>query len=503
MIRLVNDHINEVLIEHRNIIGKYFSTRLQKESTIQMKPFKSTHELLKKYHLFQLDDIFEKRFKPFSEIDLGAIEVEQLYKKLVIQKKIRKNKRSTKEKHKEINKYFTSIEKVVYFCDEYKTCLNPYIENDNCDFLIFNNLFIDSLMKAMLSDGLIAKKKYKDVKEKRRVITAFILDEKQFNERYTKIMEEFYKNISFETFEKEILDWLYHHDIKDIKSLNDYIGMTANKLIECIHKFYTIQTEKNIKNTYYNLNKEYKLISYPRSIDEFPIVYELFSNEDRGIKINKTKVYSAQLFIKKFDLRICPYCNRNYIHNIKIDEKEERKIAQIDHIFPKSIFPYFAISAYNLVPICPSCNFHKNNKVIFYSPYSDFSMEEQLFRFSYRGEFTGRFNRENPNIQIDITSSDSSMKELIDVLELKSMYNMHIEEVFDIFLLRTLYTDSRIEEIISLMKKSNIPISKSELYEMIFGINIIKPLYSKYPLSKLRYDTYKFLGSSAYDLEEQ
>lgn len=57
----------------------------------------------------------------------------------------------------------------------------------------------------------------------------------------------------------------------------------------------------------------------------------------------------------------CPYCNENAVRVIDISEEEsEDKINKayldLDHFYPKSQHPYFALSYYNLVPCCHTCN---------------------------------------------------------------------------------------------------------------------------------------------------
>ncbi|MFX8327742.1 hypothetical protein ABTL71_18955, partial [Acinetobacter baumannii] len=49
----------------------------------------------------------------------------------------------------------------------------------------------------------------------------------------------------------------------------------------------------------------------------------------------------------------CPYCNRSYIYYIS--RRKEIK-PQIDHFFPKSKYPFLAMSFYNLIPSCQTCN---------------------------------------------------------------------------------------------------------------------------------------------------
>ncbi|WP_431167236.1 HNH endonuclease [Tenacibaculum halocynthiae] len=57
----------------------------------------------------------------------------------------------------------------------------------------------------------------------------------------------------------------------------------------------------------------------------------------------------------------CPYCNENDIRVIDISEEgNEEKINKayldLDHFYPKSQHPYFALSYYNLIPCCHICN---------------------------------------------------------------------------------------------------------------------------------------------------
>ena len=77
------------------------------------------------------------------------------------------------------------------------------------------------------------------------------------------------------------------------------------------------------------------------------------------------------LFVKDLDIKVCPYCNRNYILNFQIKGKVNAT-AQLDHFFDKKKYPYLAISIYNLVPSCGTCNQRKSTKqeTIFY-PYNE------------------------------------------------------------------------------------------------------------------------------------
>lgn len=57
----------------------------------------------------------------------------------------------------------------------------------------------------------------------------------------------------------------------------------------------------------------------------------------------------------------CPYCNENYISVVDISEETDDTIINkayldLDHFYSKSLHPYFALSYYNLIPCCHTCN---------------------------------------------------------------------------------------------------------------------------------------------------
>ncbi len=64
---------------------------------------------------------------------------------------------------------------------------------------------------------------------------------------------------------------------------------------------------------------------------------------------------------QQFRLSYCPYCNENLapvipFHNGLSGQDELRALHQLDHFFPKSRYPYLALSFFNLIPGCPPCN---------------------------------------------------------------------------------------------------------------------------------------------------
>lgn len=61
---------------------------------------------------------------------------------------------------------------------------------------------------------------------------------------------------------------------------------------------------------------------------------------------------------------VCPYCNRMYINR-----SSDHTVCQFDHFFDIGTYPILAVSFYNLVPCCATCNLVKKEKKLGYSPY--------------------------------------------------------------------------------------------------------------------------------------
>jgi len=143
-------------------------------------------------------------------------------------------------------------------------------------------------------------------------------------------------------------------------------------------------------------------------------------------------------FFKLFDnMNVCPYCNRNYVNPIYKKEKalkvedETRKdnfsqSPDIEHFFPKSMYPFLSLSISNLLPSCGFCNKIKSNVDTMKNFKSPYEIESKDFKFKFE-------LKEVNKIKIKIEGG-SEVERNIEVLDLENMYNIahsnFIDEVF-------------------------------------------------------------------------
>ena len=78
---------------------------------------------------------------------------------------------------------------------------------------------------------------------------------------------------------------------------------------------------------------------------------------EKFIRYLKEQKNYSKYFLDLIGIDTCVYCNRNYTINLT----KTHARAELDHWFPKTQFPLFALSFYNLIPSCHSCNHIKGN----------------------------------------------------------------------------------------------------------------------------------------------
>lgn len=196
----------------------------------------------------------------------------------------------------------------------------------------------------------------------------------------------------------------------------------------------------------------------------------------------------AYTLVKELKVSVCSYCNRNYITNFG----KNSTTTQLDHFFDKNDYPYFAISLYNLVPSCSTCNQRKSSKKknIFY-PYLESFNDSAKFKYDgikSRKELSSQnldfFDEERVNFHLEAIKDDDKVKEHIEVFNLKPLYNEHKDVIAELLQKRVIYSDSYINELMSLYEGTLFK-NREDLLRLIACGYITDEEISKRPLSKL------------------
>lgn len=195
-----------------------------------------------------------------------------------------------------------------------------------------------------------------------------------------------------------------------------------------------------------------------------------------------TKEY-AYYFFQKLNIRTCPYCNRNYTFTVKEEDKKTRP--EYDHFFNKSSNPLLAVSFYNLVPSCHTCNHIKGTDSLIINPY--FHGFTGVFKISADGEFLG-YETESEDEKHDMRK-----------LALNGLYREHDDYVQEIFAKAQAYNRQAREALVESFQGAGE--SPSEVYDFVWGKNLEDARQINRPLSKLTRDILKQVGVSLPELE--
>lgn len=199
---------------------------------------------------------------------------------------------------------------------------------------------------------------------------------------------------------------------------------------------------------------------------------ELFSyTKEKGGKFNALSDPIIDFFKNKnngFEIHTCHYCDMTYINYFKYEEiaknekrKEKRTQFDLDHVLDKGRCPLVALSLYNLVPACPTCNgpHIKGKRVmdVTLNQRQKLSPTSNLYDFDNQVKIWLRPKTERiPNTdflkhlddyEIDFdTLSDADYDKEIDFFYLRERYNYHKCESLRLADLKVKYTSSKIRE---------------------------------------------------------
>lgn len=299
--------------------------------------------------------------------------------------------------------------------------------------------------------------------------------------------------IKFKGSEKETVHELYHKllDVSNQKDKKGYITHIKSINAWCLNNIcingHSFTFPEIIKADYDTLCEIAQ--KYGKGMPEM-------SDQDKKFMIeylyNQRFSVIRKEFSDKLEMKVCPYCNRNFVNSAS-----NRTICDLDHFFDKKEYPVMAVSFYNLVPVCHSCNHVKSTEKISYSPHNKKYNTDDLLTFGYyiSGiEFLADENQIGIEIMDDIVIRDNIKK-----LKLREVYQVHadlVQEcikkaiVFHPDYLRYLYrTYGELFE------------SEEELYRIVYGNYLEEVSYGKRPLAKLTSDIMKELLNTCYGLD--
>ena len=189
----------------------------------------------------------------------------------------------------------------------------------------------------------------------------------------------------WEKIKEEHSEWYSDNILPNIKNAYEFIESQKSKSYS-MKKYLELLKKIIDKGKDFVVQKELFLDYENKEIDKIIKIMKKKNKKSKSIleirfeKLNISEEYLPnQLFCYKklqtgnkdwnrhkllslIGIEICPYCQRNYISSYE-ENNDEKTTADLDHFYPKSLYPFLALSLYNFIPSCQICNSRfKGNK---------------------------------------------------------------------------------------------------------------------------------------------
>lgn len=318
-------------------------------------------------------------------------------------------------------------------------------------------------------------KKVKELVEK--VIQKIELIEKNpIESRNYNLLEEFEKINKYDNIRNQISVFKYKKLLED--SINDLISKKIfirplKALRKDIYKILIADIEsirlyiKTLKRSNSNLLKishsKFKIYK-----DEFEDLYLKHLSGNSNLKKN---------FFSLFGLNSCPYCNRNFVNpiykNIKLGNDNKTQAPDIEHFFPKSLYPFLSLSISNLLPSCAFCNKIKSNFDTYNNFKSPYEIENEDIKFKFEP-----IDNQTRIVKVESDFDNVKILNLDDLYE--DVHSDYVNKIYSDIIKNPIENRNYLNKFFSL----NID-TQEQLYKEKFRNYFKEKDFNKQPLSKL------------------
>lgn len=268
-----------------------------------------------------------------------------------------------------------------------------------------------------------------------------------------------------------------------IKIDQDFRDLFTNSLIEELIKAKP-QRLFEINN---NLQDDFTRITGGTIEDFKNNAKKLFESSGYIGWFSKEKKWNYRL-AELLNIHTCVYCNREYTFVYRNPSGSGKgMVPQFDHWFAKTNYPLLALSFYNLIPSCATCNSIKSKTELnlqdHLHPYIDANISK-TYEFSY----LPISNNDNRIILRKKALLNNKGLDTVNALNLPLIYKGHSsKELQDLIDLRYKYSDNYLNILIN-KTFGNLNISIEERYRLIFGIELKEDNHHKRIFSKFKGD---------------
>lgn len=186
---------------------------------------------------------------------------------------------------------------------------------------------------------------------------------------------------------------------------------------------------------------------------------------------------------------------KNHTENMKFNH------FTLDHLLSQSENPLFALSLYNLVPSCSTCNskfkhaqslVNDEKDLKFIPTYKKINFDKNVkFKLFFNDECKIGRNVNIKKLKIILKSNDLIYAKFISTFKLYNRYQNHSHLVEEMIQKKKKYSETYIKNIAKMFNQAELEVKKD-----IFGKEIFEGELSKIPLTKLKRDIWEIISNT-------
>ena len=199
-------------------------------------------------------------------------------------------------------------------------------------------------------------------------------------------------------------------------------------------------------------------------------------------------------YFEKTGIKACVYCNSQLAVTVRTVEGNKSAKFQIDHFLPKSEYPCFSISFFNLLPVCGPCNGKKSANAVDFKVYSDDfkDLKSSPFQFQLKKKSIVSYRVNGVQDKLEIEFLDPLDKGFNKSFDIKGIYDTQKDLAEELVLKSLIYNENYLRSLQKSFKK--LYPDKIPMVERLLVGNYTKTKdIHKRPMSKFTQDIAKQL----------
>ena len=161
------------------------------------------------------------------------------------------------------------------------------------------------------------------------------------------------------------------------------------------------------------------------------------------------------IFFQKTGIKACVYCNSQLTVTVRTISNTKSAKYQVDHFLPKSEYPCFSISFFNLLPVCGPCNGKKSASAVNFNVYSSnpIDLKTSPFKFELDKKSIVSYRLDGNKNKLQIKFIDPSNRGFDENFDIEGIYNTQKDLAEELILKSMIYKESYLKSLKISFKK--------------------------------------------------